>query len=93
MCVIFFYMQGTSFSQLLLMIFANISYDFSSLRYLRPLSYFLGIVVTGHAGGLFLSKKKYVENFIEHDGVSSCKSHPTTITTQLKLNTKFSTPY
>lgn len=65
-------MQTPSFSQLLLVIFANISYDFSSLKDLGPLSYFLDIVVTGHVGGLFLYKKKYVEKVIEHDGVSSC---------------------
>ena len=32
---------------------------------LGPLSYFLGIAVTQHTGGLFLSQKKYVEEIID----------------------------
>ncbi|XP_024958921.1 uncharacterized protein LOC112499881 [Cynara cardunculus var. scolymus] len=43
---------------------------------LGALSYFLGIAITRHANGLFLSQKRYVEEIIERAGMSSCK--PTT---------------
>ncbi|XP_062103153.1 uncharacterized mitochondrial protein AtMg00810-like [Humulus lupulus] len=64
-----------------------------SMKDLGPLSYFLGIAVTRHAGGLFLSQKKYAEEIIEHADMSSCKSCPTSVDTKPKLSAKTSTPY
>ncbi|KAK4338230.1 hypothetical protein RND71_042717 [Anisodus tanguticus] len=64
-----------------------------AMKDLGPLSYLLGIAVTRHAGGLFLSQKKYAEEIIEHVGMSSCKSYPTPIDTKSKLIAKSSTPY
>lgn len=36
-----------------------------SRKDLGPLSYFLGIAITRHDDGLFLSKKKYVDEILE----------------------------
>ena len=63
------------------------------MKDLEPLNYFLGITVTRHDGGLFLSQKKYADEILERAGMSSCKSCPTPIDTKQKLNTKTSTPY
>ncbi|GAA0154744.1 hypothetical protein LIER_37954 [Lithospermum erythrorhizon] len=52
-----------------------------AMKDLGQLSYFLGIVVTHHAGGLFLSQKKYAEAIIARAGMSSCKSSSTPIDT------------
>ena len=57
------------------------------------MSYFLGIVVTHHAGGLFLSQKKYAMEIIDHAGMSSCKSSPTPVDTKPKLSATSSTPF
>jgi len=57
------------------------------------LSYFLGIVVTHHAGGLFLSQKKYAMEIIDRAGMSSCKSSLTPIDTKPKLSATSSTPF
>jgi len=57
------------------------------------LSYFLGIVVTHHAGGLFLSQKKYAMEIIDRAGISSCKSSPTPVDTKPKLSDTSSTPF
>ena len=57
------------------------------------MSYFLGIVVTRHAGGLFLSQQKYATKIIERADMLSCKPFPTLVDTQPKLNANSSTPY
>ncbi|XP_055814116.1 uncharacterized mitochondrial protein AtMg00810-like [Solanum dulcamara] len=44
---------------------------------LVPLSYFLGIAVTHHTGGLFLSQRKYAAEIIDRAGISSCKPSTT----------------
>jgi len=58
-----------------------------AMKDLGPLSYFLGISVTRHSGGLFLSQKKYAEEILERAGMSSCKSCPTPVDTKSKLST------
>ncbi|XP_062100192.1 uncharacterized mitochondrial protein AtMg00810-like [Humulus lupulus] len=60
---------------------------------LEPLSYFLGIAITRHAGGLFLSQKKYAQEIIERVGMSSCKPSPTPVDMKQKLSANTSTPY
>ena len=57
------------------------------------MSYFLGIVVTRHAGGLFLSQQKYATKIIERTDMSSCKPSPTVVDTKPKLSANSSTPY
>ena len=47
-----------------------------AMKDLGPLSYFLGIAVTRHAGCLFLSQRKYAEEIIEQAGMSACKPSP-----------------
>ncbi|GAA0162108.1 transmembrane signal receptor [Lithospermum erythrorhizon] len=56
-----------------------------AMKDLGKLSYFLGIVVTHHPGGLFLSQKKYVEAIIARAGMFSCKPSATPIDTKSKL--------
>lgn len=73
-------------------IISRLSSEFA-IKDLGPLSYFLGIAVTRHDGGLFLSQKKYVDEILERAGMSSCKSRPTPVDTKLKLSAKTSTPY
>ncbi|XP_050874988.1 uncharacterized mitochondrial protein AtMg00810-like [Lathyrus oleraceus] len=64
-----------------------------AMKDLGPLNYFLGIAVTRHDGGLFLSQKKYADEILERAGMSSCKSCPTLVDTKPKLSAKTSTPY
>jgi len=61
-------------------IISKLSVEFA-MKDLGPLSYFLGISVTKHTSGLFLSQKKYAEEIVERAGVSSCKSSPTPVDT------------
>lgn len=72
-------------------IISLLSFEFS-IKDLSPLSYFLGIAVTRHKGGLFLSHKKYAREIIDRDGMSSCKSSPTPIDTKPKLSATFGAP-
>ncbi|KAK4352696.1 hypothetical protein RND71_028214 [Anisodus tanguticus] len=64
-----------------------------AMKDLAFLSYFLGIVVTRHAGGLFLSQKKYAAEIIERAGMSSCKSTSTPVDTKPKLSAAAGVPY
>jgi len=73
-------------------IISRLSSEFA-MKGLGPLSYFLGIAVTRHDGGLFLSQKKYADEILERAGMSSCKSCPTPVDTKPKLSAKTSTPY
>ncbi|KAK2421141.1 hypothetical protein QL285_031798 [Trifolium repens] len=73
-------------------IISRLNYEFA-MKDLGPLSYFLGIAVTRHDGGLFLSQKKYANEILERAGMSSCKSCPTPVDTKPKLSAKTSTPY
>ena len=60
---------------------------------LGPLSYFLGISVTRHSGGIFLSQQKYAEEIIERAGMSSSKPSPTPVDTKAKLSMSSGNPY
>ena len=55
------------------------------MKDLGPLNYFLGIVVTRHKGGMFLSQRKYAEEIIDRAGMSSWKSSPTPVDTNAKV--------
>lgn len=63
------------------------------MKDLGLLNYFLGIAVTRHPGGLFLSQKKYAEEIIDRAGMASCKPCPTTVDTKPKMRAKTSTPF
>nr|XP_021861020.1 uncharacterized protein LOC110800042 [Spinacia oleracea] len=56
-----------------------------AMKDLGPLSYFLGIAVTRHKGGLFLSQRKYAEEIIERANMSSCRPSATPVDTKAKL--------
>jgi len=73
-------------------IMSKLSVEFS-MKDLGSLSYFLGISVTKHTGGLFLSQKKYAEEIVERVGMSSCKSSPTPVDTKTKLSASSWNPY
>lgn len=64
-----------------------------AMKDLGPLSYFLGIAVTRHAGSLFLSQRKYAEEIVERASMSSCKPSPIPVGTKPKLNETSSMPY
>ncbi|KAJ9542336.1 hypothetical protein OSB04_028842 [Centaurea solstitialis] len=72
-------------------IMTRLSSEFA-MKDLGLLSYFLGIAVTHHKNGLFLSQRKYTEDIIERAGMSSCKSTPTPIDTKPKLSTDTTIP-
>jgi hypothetical protein len=82
----------TSSSTLRKSIISLLSSEFA-MKDLGPLSYFLGIGVTRHKHGLFLSQKKYAENILSRAGMSSCKSCPTLVDTKPKLSATNSVPY
>ncbi|KAK4354915.1 hypothetical protein RND71_027109 [Anisodus tanguticus] len=63
------------------------------MKDLSPLHYFLGIVVTRHADGLFLSQKKYASEIVERAGMSSCKPSTTPVDTMSKLSATSSKPF
>ena len=73
-------------------IISLLSLEFA-MKDLGSLSFFLGIVVTRHVGGLFLSQRKYAAELIDRAGMSSCKSSPTPVDTHSKLSACSSTPY
>lgn len=64
-----------------------------AMKDLGPLSYFLGIAVTRHQGGLFLSQRKYAAEIIERAGMSSCKPSSTPVDAKPKLGANASQPY
>jgi len=61
-----------------------LAFEFA-MKDLGPLSYFLGVAVTRHDGGLFLCQKKYAEEIIERTRMTSCKPAPTSDDTKGKL--------
>jgi len=63
------------------------------MKDLGPLSYFLGIVVSRHPGGLFLSQSTYASEIIECAGITSCKPSATPVDAKQKLSTSSGTPY
>jgi hypothetical protein len=64
-----------------------------AMKDLGPLSYFLGIAVTRHQQGLFLSQKKYAEEILARAGMSSCKPCLTPVDTKSKMSATKSDPY
>lgn len=64
---------------------SQLSSEFA-MKDLGHISYFLGILVTRHLGGIFLSQHKYVEEIIEKVAMSSCKPASTSVDTKAKLS-------
>jgi len=64
-----------------------------AMKDLGSLSYFLGIAVTKHVGGLFLSQSNYAREIIARAGMASCKPSATLVDTKQKLSTSADTPY
>ena len=60
---------------------------------LGRLNYFLGIAVTIHKGGMFLSQRKYTDEIIERAGMSSCKPTLTPIDSKPKVSANSNSPY
>ncbi|GAU48004.1 hypothetical protein TSUD_404810 [Trifolium subterraneum] len=82
----------TSSQDLRQSIMALLASEFA-MKDLGPLSYFLGIAVTRHAGGLFLSQSTYAGEIIARAGMASCKPSATPVDTKQKLSTSAGTPY
>ena len=82
----------TSSDALRCSIIALLSYEFSMIN-LGRLNYFLGIAVTIHKGGMFLSQRKYDEEIIERVGMSSCKPTLTPIDSKPKVSAHSNVPY
>jgi len=82
---------ATSSNDLRQSIISLLSYEFA-MKNLGPLSYFLGIAVTRHQQGLFLSQKKYAEEILARVGMSSCKSCLTPVDTKPKMGAVTSNP-
>ncbi|KAJ9541276.1 hypothetical protein OSB04_027782 [Centaurea solstitialis] len=57
-----------------------------AMKDLGPLSYFLGISVTGHNDSLFLSQQKYASEILERAGMTSCHASSTPVDTKSKLS-------
>jgi len=64
-----------------------------AMKDLGTLSYFLGLAVTHHPGGLFLSQRKYASEIIERADMTSCKPSATPVDTKSKLSTSLGSPY
>jgi hypothetical protein len=64
-----------------------------AMKDLGCLSYFLGIVVTRHVDGLFLSHSTYASDIIARAGMASCKPSSTPVDTKQELSTSAGTPY
>ncbi|XP_021757146.1 uncharacterized protein LOC110722187 [Chenopodium quinoa] len=57
-----------------------------SMKDFSPLDYFLGIIVTRHKGGLFLSQQRYAEEIIDRAGRNSCKPSATPVEVKPKIS-------
>jgi len=64
-----------------------------STKGLSPLSYFLGIIVTRDASGMFLSQSTYANDIIPRVNMTSCNRSITLVDTKKKSNTSSNTPY
>jgi hypothetical protein len=71
---------------------ASLSSEFA-MKDIGSLNYFLGISVTRHKGGLFLSQRKYAEEIIDRAGMVSCKPSQTPVNTKPKVSAKTGNPY
>ncbi|XP_074287645.1 uncharacterized protein LOC141612793 [Silene latifolia] len=81
----------TSSEALRLSIMSRLSKEFA-MKDLGLLSYFLGIAVSRHGKGLFLSQCKYANEIIERAGMSMCKASSTPVDTKPKLSSTTDTP-
>ncbi|KAI3667441.1 hypothetical protein L6452_42499 [Arctium lappa] len=72
-------------------IISKLSKEFA-MKDLGPLSYFMGILVTHHASGLFLSQKKYVTKIIVRAKMSSCNPTSTPVDIGSKLSSSSGPP-
>lgn len=54
---------------------------------------FLGIVVSRHPSGTFLSQSTYASEIIERADMAPCKPFGTPVDTKQKLSTSYNTPY
>lgn len=105
---LFIYRQGSDIAYILLYVddiiitassdnlrkhfMALLSSEFA-MKDLGPLSYFLGIAVTRHSNGLFLSQKQYAAEIISKAGMSNCSTCPTPVDTKPKLSATKDTSY
>ena len=64
-----------------------------AMKDLGSLSYFLGIAVTRHANGMFLSQKQYAIDIIGRAGMSNCSPCHTPVDTKPKLSASKDSPY
>jgi hypothetical protein len=64
-----------------------------AMKDLDPLSYFLGIAVTRHTGGLFLCQKNYAAEIIDRAVMLSCKPSATPVDTKQKLSVSSGVPF
>ncbi|XP_050876236.1 uncharacterized mitochondrial protein AtMg00810-like [Lathyrus oleraceus] len=63
------------------------------MKDLGPLSYFLGIAVSHHPDGIFLSQNTYASEIIERADMAFCKPSATPVDTKQKLSTSSDTSY
>ncbi|XP_021856652.1 uncharacterized mitochondrial protein AtMg00810-like [Spinacia oleracea] len=64
-----------------------------AMKDLGHFNYFLGIVVTRHKGGMFLSQRKYAEEIIDRADMSSCKPSFTPVDTKPKVRKDSGAPF
>lgn len=64
-----------------------------AMKDLGPSNYFLGIAVTRHKDGMFLSQRKYAEEIIDRAGMTSCKATATPIDPKPKVGSTSGVPY
>ncbi|KAM3251705.1 putative mitochondrial protein like [Capsicum annuum] len=57
-----------------------------AIRDLGPLSFFLGIQVTRHSIGIFLSQECYVSDILTRARMQACKLLPSPMSTSTKLH-------
>ncbi|RVW60364.1 Retrovirus-related Pol polyprotein from transposon RE1 [Vitis vinifera] len=63
-----------------------------SLKDLGPLTYFLGVEVTSHTNGLFLSQRKYIVDLLNITHMTEAKPAPTPLATSPILTLQSGTP-
>ena len=62
------------------------------MKDLGPLHHFLGISVTQHSGGLFLSQQQYTIDILKRAGMMDCKPCSTPVDTHAKVSTTDGAP-
>ncbi|RVW40389.1 Retrovirus-related Pol polyprotein from transposon RE2 [Vitis vinifera] len=63
-----------------------------SLKDLGPLTYFLGVEVTSHTNGLFLSQRKYIADLLNRTHMTEVKPAPIPLATSQILTLQLETP-